>query len=53
MPRGIPDFGLYALAGGIREVCAGSPGRSKPGAKDPPRLALGFGWKFWGLSRQV
>ncbi len=40
---GIPDFRLYALADGIREVCARSPRRSKPGAKDPPQLTLGFG----------
>ncbi len=40
---GIPDFRLFALADGIREVCAGSPRRSQPGAKDPPQLTLGFG----------
>ena len=40
---GIPDFRLYALADGIREVCARSPRRSQPGAKDPPQLTLGFG----------
>ncbi len=40
---GIPDFRLYALADGIREVCARSPRRSKPGANAPPQLTLGFG----------
>ncbi len=35
---GIPDFRLYALADGIREVCARSPRRAQPGAKDPPQL---------------
>ncbi len=40
---GIPDFRLYALADRIREVCARSPRRSQPGAKDPPQLTLGFG----------
>ncbi len=40
---GIPDFRLYALADGIREVCARSPRRSRPGAKDPPQLTLEFG----------
>ena len=39
---GIPDFRLYALADGIREVCARSPRRSQPGAKDPPQLNLEF-----------
>ncbi len=40
---GIPDFRLYALADGIREVCARSPRRAHPAAKDPPQLTLGFG----------
>ncbi len=40
---GIPDFRLYALADGIREVCARSPRRSKPPANAPPQLTLGFG----------
>ncbi len=40
---GIPDFRHYALAYGIREVCARSPRRSNPPAKAPPRLTLGFG----------
>ncbi len=40
---GIPDFRLYALADGIREVCARSPRRSKPGANASPQLTLGFG----------
>ncbi len=39
---GIPDFRLYALADGIREVCARSPRRSKPGATDPPPLTFPF-----------
>ncbi len=33
----------YALADGIHEVCARSPRRAQPGAKDPPQLTLGFG----------
>ncbi len=45
---GIPDFRLYALADGIREVCARSPRRAQPGAKDPPQLTLGFGEDFLG-----
>lgn len=40
---GIPDFRLYALADGIREVCARSPRRSIPGANDPLQLTLAFG----------
>ncbi len=40
---GIPDFRLYALADGIREVCARSPRRSKPPANAQPQLTLGFG----------
>jgi len=40
---GMPNFRLYALADGIREVCARSPRRAQPGAKDPPQLTLGFG----------
>ena len=40
---GIPNFRLYALADGIREVCARSPRRAQPGANDPPQLTLGFG----------
>ena len=39
---GIPDFRLYALADGIREVCARSPRRSQRGANAPPQLTLGF-----------
>ncbi len=38
----IPDFRLYALADGIREVCARSPRRSQPDTKDPPQLTLAF-----------
>ncbi len=40
---GIPDFRLYALADGIREVCARSPRRSIFGANAPPQLTLAFG----------
>ncbi len=40
---GIPDFRLYALADGIREVRAKFPRRPQPGAKKPPQLTLGFG----------
>ena len=40
---GIPDSRLYALADGIREVCARSPRRSQSGANGPPQLTLGFG----------
>ncbi len=39
---GIPDFRLYALADGIRDVCARSPRRSKPPANAPSQLTLGF-----------
>jgi hypothetical protein len=39
---GIPNFRLYALADGIREVCARSPRRSRPGANTTPQLTLGF-----------
>ena len=39
---GIPNFRLYALADGIREVCARSPRRSPPGADARPQLTLGF-----------
>ena len=40
---GIPDFRLYALADGIREVCARSPRRSILGANAPPQMTLAFG----------
>lgn len=40
---GIPDFRLYALADGIREVCARSPRRSRPGPNAPPQLTFQFG----------
>ncbi len=40
---GIPEFRLYALADGIREVCARSPRRSILGANAPPQLTLAFG----------
>jgi len=39
---GIPNFRLYALADGIREVCARSPRSSRPGANTTPQLTLGF-----------
>ena len=35
---GIPDFRLYALADGIKEICARSPRRSKQGVNAPPQL---------------
>jgi hypothetical protein len=37
---GIPDFRLYAIADGIREVCARAPRRPEPAANDPPQLKL-------------
>lgn len=40
---GIPDFRLYALADGIREVCASSPRRSISGTNAPLQLTLAFG----------
>lgn len=39
---GIPNFRLYALADGIREVCARSPRRSPPPHHALPQLSLGF-----------
>ena len=39
---GIPNFRLYALADGIREVCARSPRRSSPSPQALPQLSLGF-----------
>ena len=45
---GIPDFRLYALADGIREVCAKSPRRSQPGAKDPSHSPSGSARIFLG-----
>lgn len=39
---------LPPLADGIRKVCARSPRRSQPGAKDPPQLTLAFSWDFLG-----
>ena len=39
---GVPNFRLYALADGIREVCTRSPRRSRPSAKALPQLTLGF-----------
>ena len=40
---GIPDFRLYAIADGIREVCARAPRRPEPAANDPPQLKLQWG----------
>lgn len=40
---GIPDFRLYALADGIREVCARAPRRPSATARASPQLSLGFG----------
>lgn len=39
---GIPDFRYYAIADGIREVCARSPRRVIRPAEDIPQLAFGF-----------
>ncbi len=39
---GVPNFRLYALADGIREVCARAPRRSHPATNAPPQLSLGF-----------
>jgi hypothetical protein len=39
---GVPDFRLYAIADGIREVCARAPRRTKPTVDAPPQLTLGF-----------
>lgn len=39
---GVPNFRLYALADGIREVCARSPRRSPLATNAPPQLILGF-----------
>jgi hypothetical protein len=39
---GIPNFRLYALADGIREVCARSPRPQSHQTKDLPQLTLGF-----------
>ena len=39
---GIPNFRLYALADGIREVCARSPRRAPPPPQALPQLSLGF-----------
>ena len=44
----IPDIHLYALADGIREVCAKFPRRSLPSAKDPPQLTRTFGRIIFG-----
>jgi hypothetical protein len=39
---GIPNFRLYALADGIREVCARSPRPPSTRPADVPQLTLGF-----------
>ena len=39
---GIPNFRLYALADGIREVCARSPRRRSATLDDLSQLTLGF-----------
>ena len=39
---GVPNFRLYAIADGIREVCARSPRRTKPTVDALPQLTLGF-----------
>jgi hypothetical protein len=39
---GIPNFRLYALADGIREVCARSPRPPSHQTQDLPQLTLGF-----------
>ena len=39
---GIPNFRLYTLADGIREVCARSPRPPSHQTKDLPQLTLGF-----------
>lgn len=39
---GAPDCRLYALADGVREICARSPRRPQPAANAPPQLILGF-----------
>jgi hypothetical protein len=40
---GIPDFRLYAIADGIREVCARAPRRPSGQAHNGTQLSLGFG----------
>ncbi len=39
---GIPDFRYYAIAEGIREVCARSPRRAPKPLQSMPQLAFGF-----------
>jgi hypothetical protein len=39
---GIPDFRYYAIADGIREVCARSPRRAPRPLETMPQLAFGF-----------
>ena len=39
---GVPDFRLYAIADGIREVCARAPRRSIPISEPNLQLNLGF-----------
>ncbi len=40
---GVPHFRLYAIADGIREVCAQAPRRASVQPSNPPQLSLGFG----------
>ncbi len=40
----VPDFRLYLFADGIREVCARSSRRFKPGAQASHQLASGVGF---------
>ena len=39
---GIPDVRYYAIADGIREVCASSPRRAPRPPEKMPQLAFGF-----------
>ena len=39
---GIPDIRYYAIANGIREVCARSPRRTPRPLQMTPQLAFGF-----------
>lgn len=40
---GVPDFRLYAIADGIREVCARAPRRPSPQSGPSLQMAFGFG----------
>lgn len=39
---GVPDFRLYAVADGIREVCARAPRRPSPQSRPSLQIAFGF-----------